>query len=41
MAVVTLFQMAAKVSGATRRKLLQGPQLTGQQPMRGAIASFS
>src|SRR5258705_2637953 len=35
--VVTLFQMAAKVSGATRRQLLQGPQLTGQQPMRGAI----
>ena len=25
-AVVTLFQMAAKVSGATRRKMLQGPR---------------
>src|SRR5258705_13420256 len=36
-AVVTLFQMAAKVSGATRRQLLQSPQLTGQQPVRGAI----
>src|SRR5258705_4374577 len=36
-AVATLFQMAAKVSGATRRQLLQGPQLTGQQPMRRAI----
>src|SRR5258705_10351062 len=36
-AVVTLFQMAAKVSGATRREILQSPQLTGQQPVRGAI----
>src|SRR5258705_8057846 len=36
-AVVTLFKMAAKVSGATRREILQSPKLTGQQPVRGAI----
>jgi hypothetical protein len=36
-AVVTLFQLAAKVSGPTMLNILQGSQLTGQQLILSAI----
>src|SRR5882724_13639759 len=36
-AVVTLFQVAAKVGRTTRLNILQGPRLTGQQLVLSAI----